>query len=184
MSGWEYKVVPAPKKGTKGAGVKGPEGRFANAIETLMNDMGAQGWEYQRAETLPSTERSGLTGSVTEWRNVLVFRRALETPMDTFEPELLPPPVAQDTVTQAEQDSAPSQDIPAAEAPDTEATTDASEPPSDADPEPAEQSGSDSEETSDTSQNDNGVEDVSDVDDMGASLKNLATQRNTVKSED
>ena len=92
MTTWEYKVVPAPTKGVKARGVKGPEGRFANALEVLMNDMGQEGWEYQRAETLPSVERSGLTGSSTEWRNILVFRRAQVSPLDAFEPELLPPP--------------------------------------------------------------------------------------------
>ena len=60
-----------------------------------MNEMGANGWEYQRAETLPSVERTGLTGSTTEWRNLLVFRRPVVQPMDDFEPELLPPPTAQ-----------------------------------------------------------------------------------------
>jgi len=98
MSQWEYKVVPAPTKGTKAHGVKGPDGRFANALETLMNDMGREGWEYQRAETLPSIERSGLTGSTTEWRNVLVFRRAVASAIDDFEPELLPAPVQEAVV--------------------------------------------------------------------------------------
>ncbi len=75
MPRYEYKVVPAPTKGRKGKGVKGPEGRFAFALETLMNELGAEGWEYVRADTLPSDERSGLTGSTTTFRNVLVFRR-------------------------------------------------------------------------------------------------------------
>jgi len=92
MAGWEYKVKPAPTKGVKGKGVKGPEGRFANALEVLMNDMAGEGWEFQRAETLPSIERAGLTGSSTEWRNVLVFRRVVTTAEDDFEPELLPAP--------------------------------------------------------------------------------------------
>lgn len=80
MSAYEYKVVPAPAKGQKGKGVKTGEARFALAIETLMNEMAAEGWEYQRAETLPSQERSGIAGSVTEWRNVLVFRRQQAVP--------------------------------------------------------------------------------------------------------
>ena len=92
MSAWEFKVVPAPTKGLKARGVKSPEDRFALALETLMNDMGADGWEFQRAETLPSTERSGLTGSTTEWRNVMVFRRAVPSDTADFEHELLPPP--------------------------------------------------------------------------------------------
>ncbi|SDE17736.1 DUF4177 domain-containing protein [Ruegeria marina] len=76
MIRYEYKVVPAPARGTKAKGVKTPEGRFALSVESLLNEMGAEGWEYQRAELLPSEERTGLTGSVTNWRNVLVFRRA------------------------------------------------------------------------------------------------------------
>ncbi|WP_170331782.1 DUF4177 domain-containing protein [Ruegeria arenilitoris] len=82
MQRYEYKVVPAPQKGTKAKGVKTPEGRFANSIEQLLNQMGKDGWEYQRAELLPSEERTGLTGSATNWRNVLVFRRAVEIEID------------------------------------------------------------------------------------------------------
>ena len=51
--------------------------RFALTLAQALNDMGAQGWEYVRAETLPSEERSGLTSRSTVWHNVLVFRRAL-----------------------------------------------------------------------------------------------------------
>jgi predicted ATPase len=77
MQNYEYKVVPAPTNGTKAKGVKTVEARFANTLEVLMNKMGAEGWEYQRAETLPSEERSGLMSKSTSYRNVLVFRRSL-----------------------------------------------------------------------------------------------------------
>lgn len=77
MQQFEYKVVPAPNRGKKSRGVKTPEARFANGVETVLNEMAAQGWEFQRAEMLPSEERSGFTGSKTNWRNLLVFRRAL-----------------------------------------------------------------------------------------------------------
>lgn len=77
MQNYEYKVVPAPTNGTKAKGVKTVEARFANTLEVLMNKMGAEGWEYQRAETLPSEERSGLMSKSTSYRNVLVFRRGL-----------------------------------------------------------------------------------------------------------
>ncbi|TNJ42676.1 DUF4177 domain-containing protein [Phaeobacter sp. B1627] len=77
MQNYEYKVVPAPNRGKKVRGVKTPEARFANGIETVLNDMAAEGWDFQRAEMLPSEERSGLTGTKTTWRNLLVFRRAL-----------------------------------------------------------------------------------------------------------
>ena len=75
---FEYKVVPAPTKGQKSKGIKGPEARFAFALEALMNELAGEGWEYVRADTLPSVERAGLTGSTTEWRNMLVFRRSVE----------------------------------------------------------------------------------------------------------
>ncbi len=76
---YEYKVVPAPEKGTKAKGVKAPEARFALMLQDVMNQHAAEGWEYQRAETLPSQERAGLTSSATVFRNVLVFRRPVET---------------------------------------------------------------------------------------------------------
>ena len=94
MPRYEYKVVPAPTKGLKGKGVRGAEARFSYAVQELMNGLSGYGWEYQRSETLPSTERSGLTGSTTEWRNVLVFRRLRENDADAFAPELLPAPEA------------------------------------------------------------------------------------------
>ena len=92
MIRYEYKVIPAPTRGQKGKGIKGADGRFAYALEQLINDMAASGWEYQRADTLPSEERSGLTSKTTVFRNVLVFRRAVETEVEAFEPKLLDPP--------------------------------------------------------------------------------------------
>lgn len=74
---FEYKVVPAPVKGVKAKGVKSAEARFAYAVEQVINDLAADGWEYVRTDVLPSEERQGLTGSVTQWRNLMVFRRAL-----------------------------------------------------------------------------------------------------------
>jgi hypothetical protein len=79
---FEYKVIPAPVKGKRGKGVKGSQGRFANALELTMNELAAEGWEYQRADTLPSEERVGLTGRTTTFQNMLVFRRALEPATD------------------------------------------------------------------------------------------------------
>ena len=92
MIRYEYKVVPAPTKGIKGKGVRGAEAKFSFALQELMNGMAGYGWEYQRSETLPSTERSGLTGTTTEWRNVLVFRRPRAGDASEFQPELLPAP--------------------------------------------------------------------------------------------
>lgn len=91
MSRYEYKVVPAPQKGQKTKGVKTAEGRFALSVEAVLNEMAASGWEYQRAELLPSEERSGLTGSTTNWRNVLIFRRALDADEATMAPVMETP---------------------------------------------------------------------------------------------
>ncbi|WP_299280261.1 DUF4177 domain-containing protein [uncultured Tateyamaria sp.] len=164
MSGWEYKVVPAPTKGVKGKGVKGPEGRFANALELLMNEMGGEGWEFQRAETLPSVERSGLTGSTTEWRNVMVFRRAVADPMDDFEPELLPAPALVEVPEAADSDD----DATAAEPDGSEAKSDDTFTPG---------------KGATDMLPDNGVEETSEVAGMTTSLKNLATQRGTADGE-
>lgn len=79
MPRYEYKVVPAPEKGKRGKGVKGVQGRFAHALESVMNTLGADGWEYLRTDTLPCEERTGLTGRTTNFQNMLVFRRAIES---------------------------------------------------------------------------------------------------------
>lgn len=92
MTRYDYKVVPAPSQGRRAKGVKGAEGRFAFALECVMNEMAGDGWEYVRAETLPSEERQGLSGKHTVFRNVLVFRRAREDEVASFEPRLLDPP--------------------------------------------------------------------------------------------
>lgn len=94
MTQYDYKVVPAPARGLKAKGVKGAEARFAYAMETQLNELAAEGWEFQRAETLPSEERQGLTSSVTNYRSLLVFRRpksaaaaaAPEVQADGFQP--------------------------------------------------------------------------------------------------
>ena len=166
MPRYEYKVVPAPAKGRKGKGIKGAEARFSYTLQELMNGLAGHGWEYQRAETLPSVERSGLTRSTTEWRNVLVFRRLRETDAEAFAPELLPAPAdAAAAVAVAETAS----DEPDENAPsDPPAAT-----PSDA-PEP----------TAPHTAWDNGVEDTSDVRGVGTSLEKLAAARNSSKTRD
>ncbi|MDQ2095434.1 DUF4177 domain-containing protein [Rhodalgimonas zhirmunskyi] len=105
MTQYEYKVLPAPRKGTKAKGVKAPEERFALSIQELMNQEAAQGWEFQRAETLPSEERQRLTSSQVVYRDLLVFRRAVtaqtaptKAPAETpAQPAVNPPAVKQPT---------------------------------------------------------------------------------------
>lgn len=75
MPQFEYKVVPAPKRVVKTKGLKTTQDRFAHVLQMTMNEQAAGGWEYQRTDTLPSEERSGLTGRITTYQNMLVFRR-------------------------------------------------------------------------------------------------------------
>lgn len=79
MQRFEFKVIPAPRRGEKARGVKTTEERFALALTTLMNQLGAEGWDYVRADALPCEERAGLTGTKTTFQNVLVFRRLIES---------------------------------------------------------------------------------------------------------
>ncbi|WP_255105230.1 DUF4177 domain-containing protein [Shimia sp. CNT1-13L.2] len=76
MTNYEYKVVPAPDRGKRARGVKGTNGRFAHALECVMNELAADGWEYWRSDTLPCEERTGLTSSRTSYKSILIFRRS------------------------------------------------------------------------------------------------------------
>jgi hypothetical protein len=82
---YEYKVVPAPRRGEKARGVKTTPDRFALALSLLMNRLGQEGWEYQRADTLPCDERVGLTGSKTTFQAMLVFRRPRDAQVEQVE---------------------------------------------------------------------------------------------------
>ena len=103
---YEYKVVPAPRKGRKAKGLKTPGERFANALAATINLHAADGWDYVRTDTLPSEERKGLTGKTTVFQNMLIFRRQVSTaeaslrPVDppaTSPAPPLGPPVAVET---------------------------------------------------------------------------------------
>lgn len=79
MPRYEYKLIPAPEKSTRHKGLKGAD-LFAATLEDLLNSLGAEGWQYLRAEILPEEVRSGLTSRTTTYRNLLVFRRDLPEP--------------------------------------------------------------------------------------------------------
>ncbi len=99
MAHYEYKVIPAPARAEKAKGVKTPEGRFARTIESELNRMGEAGWEYLRAELLPSEERSGLKAAQTKWRTVLIFRRLQGDAADQMQARVLnTPPMPPDPV--------------------------------------------------------------------------------------
>ena len=159
MPRYEYKVVPAPAKGRKARGVKTPEGRFALAVEQVLNKMGAEGWEYLRADLLPSEDRSGLAGSTVNWRNLLVFRRAIETGTEAFQPQVVdaPDPTAEPPAVAAIAATGPTPDVPAAPL-----SVPASDPVMDP---PLQASTSEAEDD-----DDNGVEDVQTTSGLGAAL--------------
>lgn len=93
MQRYEYKVVPAPVRGEKAKGIKSTDARFAHALTRLFNALAADGWEYQRAESLPCEERTGLTRSLTvTQQHLLIFRRDLETEDAPFAEADEPPP--------------------------------------------------------------------------------------------
>jgi hypothetical protein len=77
MAQFEYKVVPAPLRAEKVRGAKTTVDRFAVTLTTMMNDLGREGWEYLRADTLPCEERVGFTGKQTTFMNMLVFRKVI-----------------------------------------------------------------------------------------------------------
>lgn len=86
MQRYEYKVIPAPRRGTKSREAKTTEDRFALTLTMLMNDQGREGWEYQRAETLPCDERAGFTKTKTTEQIMLVFRRPLSAAAASLAP--------------------------------------------------------------------------------------------------
>jgi hypothetical protein len=72
---YEYMVIPAPTRGIKNKDARTAEERFAIAIETKLNKMSNDGWDYMRTDTLPAEQREGLMGKTTVYQNMLVFRR-------------------------------------------------------------------------------------------------------------
>lgn len=119
MQRYEYQVVPAPRRGEKSRGVKTTEDRFALALTGLMNRMGAEGWDYVRADTLPCDERVGLTGSKTTFQNMLVFRRVIEAgaALTLAEAEPAPSPLLVAPVAEPAAPAMPPLRLGAAEAP-------------------------------------------------------------------
>jgi hypothetical protein len=78
MSYFDYKVVPAPRRAKRVKGVHGAE-LFALTLTDAINEQARQGWEYVRAESLPSETPAGwFRRAVAGEETVLVFRRPRE----------------------------------------------------------------------------------------------------------
>ncbi len=80
MTGYDYKVIPAPKRAKKVKGLRGTEELFAHTLTDVINEVARQGWEYVRAESLPAEAPGGwFKGASHGTQTVLVFRRERET---------------------------------------------------------------------------------------------------------
>ena len=86
MSKFEYRVIPAPLRGSKSRGVRSTSDRFAFALQEIMNEQAEDGWQYMRTDTLPCEERQGLTRRNTVYQNMLVFAREIADEQDAVEP--------------------------------------------------------------------------------------------------
>lgn len=113
----EYKVIPAPNRPIKAKGVKSTAEKFALSLTALMNEMGREGWEYVRAETLPCEETRGWTRRVdTSFQTMLVFRREVA-------PATMGAPETRRTAPALRSDHAPLPDAPVLRAPAPEGPT-------------------------------------------------------------
>lgn len=105
MRRYEYKVVPAPRRGEKAKGVKTTEERFALAMANLMNKLGADGWDYLRSDTLQVEDKPGwMRRPTVSEQSMLVFRREIEAPPSYAAPAYASPaqPVANSAIYSAE----------------------------------------------------------------------------------
>ncbi len=74
---YEYKVIPAPRKGERARGVRSAEARLARTLQAVMNEQADEGWEYLRSDTMPCEQRKGMIGRTTVEQTMLIFRRAV-----------------------------------------------------------------------------------------------------------
>lgn len=76
MKGVEYKVVPAPREAKRRRGAKNKAEALALAIQDLIAEQVAEGWDYVRADLIPCVERPGfLQRRIELHRAMLVFRK-------------------------------------------------------------------------------------------------------------
>jgi hypothetical protein len=79
MSRYHYKAIAAPRRPGRWKGVAKGADSYARTLEEAIAEQAAQGWEYLRAETLPSEEKSGwLARRTTVIHSILIFRRPAE----------------------------------------------------------------------------------------------------------
>ena len=80
MSYYEYVVVPVPKAAPRARGVKRTDERFAHGLSETLNHFGAEGWEFQRTETVGVEAKAKFfSRPATEQVTVMIFRRWIDT---------------------------------------------------------------------------------------------------------
>ncbi len=78
MQRYEYKAVTPPDRGEKAPGAKTADDRYAQAVVSLMNRLGRDGWDYVRTDTFTREDKVGLARrSVTVHQTLMIFRRPL-----------------------------------------------------------------------------------------------------------
>lgn len=76
MSYYEYVVIPVPKAAPRPKGVKRTDERFAHGLSETLNHLGAEGWEFQRTETVSVEAKAGFfSRPASEQVTVMIFRR-------------------------------------------------------------------------------------------------------------
>ncbi|TCO71168.1 hypothetical protein [Rhodovulum euryhalinum] len=80
MLHYEFTVLPAPTA-VRRVGQGRKDEVFSSALTDIMNEMGAAGWDFAGAETLPCRVGRWPFARLAD-RRVLVFRRARESRLD------------------------------------------------------------------------------------------------------
>lgn len=74
MRRYEYKVIPVPTRCLGPRGADAGTDPAAYTVETVLNDLGLQGWEYLRTDCM-TLQKGGILGRGEVTREMLIFRR-------------------------------------------------------------------------------------------------------------
>lgn len=87
MPHYEFKVVPAPDRVQPLEGRARPRDPFCDIVQALLNDLGAEGWDFVRAEHLRVRRSFWSFGPAVTERTLLIFRReTVAAEAETAEP--------------------------------------------------------------------------------------------------
>jgi len=74
---WRYRCVAAPRKARRSRAHKTCEDALLGAIEAVLAEQAAEGWEYLRTDLVPMEAKKGMLSATVETHlGVMVFRRA------------------------------------------------------------------------------------------------------------